>query len=175
VAHPLLTCPGGGGIELEERKSSVTIEAKLSELNLTLPAAPKPIAAYVPAVRSGDLLFISGQLPLVDGQPMCEGRVPGQVEIETAQRCAGQCVLNGLAVVRDYLQGDWSKLRRIVRIGVFVQSDDGFAGQSGVANGASELLVELLGEAGRHARAAVGVNALPLNCPVEVELLVEVG
>lgn len=151
------------------------IEAKLSELKLTLPVAPKPIAAYVPAVRTGDLLFISGQVPLVDGKPMAEGAVPGKVDIETAQRCARQCVLNGLAVVKDQLGGDWTKLRRIVRIGVFVQSDDGFAGQSQVANGASELLVELLGEAGKHARAAVGVNALPLNCPVEVELLVEVG
>jgi len=149
------------------------IEAKLKELGIALPEPSKPIAAYVPAVQTGDLLFVAGQLPLIDGKPMHDGKVPAHVHLEDAQACARQCVLNGLAAIKQHLDGDWAKLKRIVRVGVYVQSYDQFAGHASVANGASELLVELFGEAGKHARVAVGVNSLPLNCPVEVELLVE--
>ena len=118
--------------------------------------------------------FFSGQLPLVSGQLLSTGKVPSQVSVEQAQQAARQCVLNGLAAALAQIDGDWKHLVRVVRIGVFVQSDDDFFQQSQVANGASELLQSILGEAGRHARAAIGVNALPLNSPVEVEFLFEV-
>lgn len=153
----------------------MSIDAKLAELGLVLPAPPKPVAAYVPCVRSGNLVFVSGQLPFAAGQLLFTGRVPSPVDLEEAQECARQCVLNGLAILKAEIGGDWSKLVRVVRIGVFVQSADGYADQPQVANGASELLVKILGDAGRHARAAVGVNALPLNAPVEVEFVFEVA
>lgn len=152
----------------------MSIEQKLSELGLHLHAAAKPVAAYVPAVRTGNLVLVSGQLPLTAGQLLAEGRVPSRVSVEQAQQAAVQCVLNGLAALKAELGGDLSSLKRVLRLGVFVQSDDGFHDQPIVANGASELLEKLLGEAGRHARAAVGVNALPLNATVEIEFLFEV-
>jgi len=152
----------------------MSIEARLHELGLALPAVAKPVAAYVPAVQSGSHIFVSGQLPFLDGQLLSIGRVPSRVSVEAAQQAARQCVLNGLAAVGEQLGGDWKRLVRVVRIGVFVQSDDDFFQQSQVANGASELLQAILGDAGRHARAAVGVNALPMNTPVEVEFLFEV-
>lgn len=152
----------------------MSIEKKLSELGLQLHAAPKPVAAYVPAVRTGNLVLVSGQLPLTAGQLLAVGRVSSQVGIDQAREAAVQCVLNGLAALKAELGGDLSSLKRVVRLGVFVQSDDGFSDQPMVANGASELLETLLGEAGRHARAAVGVNALPLNATVEIEFLFEV-
>ena len=150
------------------------VDGKLLELGLVWPVPPKPLAAYVPAVRSGNWLVVSGQLPFRDGKLAATGRVPSGINIEQAQAAAQQCVLNGLAVVRAELGGDWSRLVRVVRIGAFVASDDGFTEQAKVANGASELLLRLLGENGRHARAAVGVNALPLGAAVEIEMLVEV-
>jgi enamine deaminase RidA (YjgF/YER057c/UK114 family) len=119
-------------------------------------------------------LFVSGQLPMHDGRLFTPGRVPGEVPIELAQRAAAQCAVNALAIVNNELAGDWSKFVRVVRIGVFVQSDDAFHDQAKVANGASELLQQVLGEAGRHARAAVGVNALPLNACVEIEFIFEI-
>ncbi len=152
----------------------MSIESKLAELGLTLPEAPKPVAAYVPAVTSCGQVIVSGQLPLKDGALMSEGKIPSQVSIDDAQAAARQCVLNGLAVLKAELGGSLDRLIRVVRIGAFVQSDDDFYGQPQVANGASELLQEILGEAGLHARAAVGVNALPLNASVEVEFLFEV-
>jgi enamine deaminase RidA (YjgF/YER057c/UK114 family) len=150
------------------------ITAKLKELNLTLPTPPKPVASYVPAVRVGDLVYVSGQLPMKDGQLLATGKAPTQVSVEQAQAAARQCALNALAIVHTEIGGDWSRLIRVVRLGVFVQCDDTFAQQPQVANGASDLLQQLLGDAGRHARAAVGVNALPLNAVVEVELLAQV-
>jgi enamine deaminase RidA (YjgF/YER057c/UK114 family) len=152
--------------------------ARLAELGLALPAAPKPVAAYVPWVRSGSLLFIAGQIPFVpgaDGKPalLAKGAVPGQVTPEKAIECARQCVLNGLAVIQDAV-GDLRRVRRVVRVGVFVCSEAGFYEQPRVANGASELLVSVFGERGKHARAAVGSIALPLGAPVEVEFTVEV-
>ncbi len=152
----------------------MSIESKLEELGLSLPQAPKPVAAYVPAVSSRGQVIVSGQLPMQNGELISTGKVPSQVSIEDAQAAARQCVLNGLAVLKAELDGDLGRLVRVVRIGAFVQSDDDFFAQPQVANGASEFLLELLGDAGRHARAAVGVNALPLNAVVEVEFTFEV-
>ena len=152
----------------------MTFEQQLAALGLTLPPAPKPVASYIPAVRSGNLIFVSGQLPFKDGQLLATGPVPSVCSIESAQAAARQCVLNGLAVVGDQIGGDFTRVVRIVRVGAFVQSDDGFTEQPKVANGGSELLQQLFGEPGRHARAAVGTNALPLGASVEIELLVEV-
>jgi len=151
------------------------VAAKLAELNIELPQPVAPIASYVPAVRTGSLLIISGQLPMADGNLLATGKVPSHVKIDAAAKAAGQCAINALAIVADHLDGDWSKLKRIVRLGVFVQSADSFSDQSIVANGASDLMVSLFGDAGKHARAAVGVNALPLNAAVEVEMTVELA
>ncbi|RLS61891.1 MAG: RidA family protein [Planctomycetota bacterium] len=148
--------------------------AELTRLGLVLPAAPKPVAAYVPAVRTGNLIFVSGQLPMSSGQLLATGPVPSKISIEDAQKAARQCALNALAVVADQLGGDLRKIKRVVRLGVFVQSDDRFDGQPKVANGASEFMQEVFGDAGRHARAAVGTNALPLDATVEVEVIFEV-
>ena len=150
------------------------IADRLSELGITLPVSPKPVAAYVPWVRSGNLIYISGQLPFVDGALTVTGPVPSGVSIEDAAAAARMCAINALAVVNDALDGDLSKVRRVVRLGAFVQSDDRFGAQPTVANGASELMLEVFGDAGRHARAAVGVNALPLDASVEVECIFEV-
>jgi enamine deaminase RidA (YjgF/YER057c/UK114 family) len=150
------------------------VSAKLRELGWALPKPAAPIAAYVPCIRTGSLLFVSGQLPWRDGKLTAIGRVPSVVSIESAQTAAAQCAVMGLAVVGGELGGDWERLVRVVRIGVFVLSDDTFTEQARVANGASELLQQVLGETGRHARAAVGVNALPMGAAVEVELLFEV-
>ena len=152
----------------------MNIEHKLTELEITLPEAPAPVASYVPAVRTGNLVVVSGQLPFRAGTLLFTGPVASAVSVEQGQEAARQCVLNGLAVLKRELDGDLSRLVRVVRIGAFVQSDDDFSEQARVANGASELLQELCGEAGRHARAAVGVNALPLDTPVEIEFLFEV-
>jgi enamine deaminase RidA (YjgF/YER057c/UK114 family) len=149
------------------------IAGRLKELGWALPPAPKPIAAYVPAVRSGNLLFVSGQLPMRDGKLQSAGPVPSAVPLAAAQTAAAQCAVNALAILDAELGGNWDQFKRVVRIGVFVNSDSGFADQAKVANGASELLQQVLGEAGRHARAAVGVNALPLGAAVEAEFLFE--
>ncbi|RMH28804.1 MAG: RidA family protein [Planctomycetota bacterium] len=147
---------------------------RLSTLGLSLPEAPKPVAAYVPAVLADRLLFVSGQLPFRDGALMATGRVPADVTIEAATSCARQCVLNGLAVAADAL-GDLDRVERVVRVGCFVACEPGFGDQPKVANGASELLQEIFGESGRHARAAVGSVALPLNAPIEVEFLFKIA
>jgi len=152
----------------------MTIEHRLTELGMTLPDAPAPVASYVSCVRTGNLVVVSGQLPFRAGKLLFTGPVPSAVTVEQAQEAARQCVLNGLAVLKRELDYDLSKLVRVVRVGAFIQSDNDFSDQARVANGASELLQELCGEAGRHARAAVGVNALPLDTPVEIEFLFEV-
>lgn len=146
--------------------------SRLDRLGLTLPEPAKPVASYVPSalVSSGCQVFISGQIPFRNGQLIAKGTVPGAVSIETAQECARQCVLNGLAALKAEI-GSFDRLRRVIRLGVFVACEPGFYDQPKVANGASDLLVELLGESGKHARAAVGCPALPLNAPVEVEFL----
>jgi enamine deaminase RidA (YjgF/YER057c/UK114 family) len=148
-------------------------ETRIAELNLTLPEPPRPVAAYIPSRRIGNLLYISGQIPVRDGRMLAKGTVPGQVSPELALECARQCVLNGLAVARAAL-GSLNNIRQVVRIGCFIASEPGYYDQPAIANGASELLVEIFGEAGKHARAAVGSIALPLGAPVEVEFLFEV-
>ena len=150
--------------------STSAVEVALARLGLLLPPAPKPVASYVPVRRAGNLLFVSGQLPMRDGVLMAAGAVPSVVSVEVAREAARQCVLNGLAAVKADI-GDLSLVRDVIRVGVFVQSDSEFDGQPEVANGASDLLVALFGESGRHSRAAVGVNALPRNAAVEIEFV----
>ncbi len=144
---------------------------RLAELGLTLPTPARPIASYQPAVLTGSLLVVSGQLPMREGTLLYKGKVPDQVTLEQAQAAARQATLNALAIVDEAMDHDWSRLERVVRVGVFVACTADFVEQAKVANGASDLLYQLLGEPGRHARAAVGVNVLPLDAPVEVELM----
>lgn len=150
-----------------------TPEERLEALGLQVPEVPKPVAAYIPAVRSGNQVYTSGQLPMRDGQLMYAGKVGGEVTSEEAVECARQCALNALAAVRAEL-GSLSAVKRVVKVVAFVASTPDFTGQPQVANGVSELLGEVFGDAGRHARSAVGVPVLPLDAPVEVELLVEI-
>jgi len=152
----------------------MNITSKLADLGWLLPESPKPVGAYVPAVVTGNLLFVSGQLPFWNGKLLAEGKVPTDVNLETAQKAAAQCAVNALAIVGAELNGNWDRLVRVVRIGVFVQCESAFHDQAKVANGASELLRDVMGDAGRHARAAVGANTLPLNSAVEVEFLFEI-
>jgi len=146
---------------------------RLAELGLALPPVAAPVAAYVPAVRTGDLVWTSGQLPFVDGALPATGRVGAEVSPETAAELARTCALNALAAVNELVGLD--TVRRVVKVVGFVASAPGFYGQPAVVNGASELLGAVFGPAGQHARSAVGVAALPLGAPVEVELVVEVA
>lgn len=148
-------------------------EDNLNRLGIRLPAAPKPIASYVPYVIAGKMVFISGQLPSRDGQIVFKGRLPDEVTVEQGQEAAKLAVINALAVLQKACEGDFKKVDRVVRMGVFVQSENSFKQQSAIANGASDLLMEVFGETGRHVRAAVGVNALPLGATVELELIVQ--
>jgi enamine deaminase RidA (YjgF/YER057c/UK114 family) len=150
-----------------------TPEERLEQLGHPLPEVAKPVASYVPAVRSGNHVYTSGQLPMREGKLITTGKVGGDVTPEDAQDCARQCVLNALAAVRAEV-GDLSAVKRVVKVVAFVASTPDFTGQPGVANGASELLGEVFGDVGKHARSAVGVPVLPLDAPVEVELVVEV-
>jgi enamine deaminase RidA (YjgF/YER057c/UK114 family) len=149
-----------------------TPEERLAELGLEVPEVATPVAAYIPAVRSGNHVFTSGQLPIRAGELMATGLVGSEVTAEEAYACARQCALNAIAAVKSQV-GDLSGVKRVVKVVGFVASAPGFTGQPGVVNGASDLLGEVFGDAGRHARSAVGVAALPLGAPVEVELLVE--
>jgi enamine deaminase RidA (YjgF/YER057c/UK114 family) len=148
-------------------------EARLAALGLTLPPVAAPLAAYVPAVRSGPYVYTAGQLPLANGKLLMTGRVGAQVSVEEAASLARTCALNALAAVAS-VTGGLSAVTRIVKIVGFVASDPSFTGQPLVVNGASELLLEVFGDSGRHARSAVGVAALPLDAPVEIELIAEV-
>jgi enamine deaminase RidA (YjgF/YER057c/UK114 family) len=150
-----------------------TAEERLAELGLTLPTDTPPLAAYVPAVRTGNLVFTSGQLPRIDGELTHVGKVGAEVTPEQAKEAAQACALNAIAAVKGEI-GDLEKVRRVVKVVGFVASAPGFSGQPGVVNGASELLGKVFGDAGVHARSAVGVAALPLDVPVEVEMIVEV-
>ena len=150
-----------------------TPEERLAEMGLAVPEVAKPVASYIPAVRSGDHVYTSGQLPMRDGQLITTGKVGGEVSPEEAVECARQCALNAIAAVRAEI-GELSHVKRVVKVVAFVSSTPDFTGQPGVANGASELLGEVFGDAGRHARSAVGVPVLPLDAPVELELVVEV-
>lgn len=151
-----------------------TPEERLAELGLEVPEVVPPVAAYVPAVRTGAYVYTSGQVPLRDGELVAKGKVGAEVTEEQAYECARQCGLNALAAVRAEV-GELSAIKRVVKAVVFVASAPDFTRQPQVANGVSELLGDVFGDAGKHARSAVGVAALPLDCPVEVELVVEVG
>ena len=151
----------------------MSASARLAELGLTLPTVAAPVAAYVPTVRTGNLVWTSGQLPFVDGSLPITGKVGAEVEAGRAQELARTCALNALAAIAAEI-GDLDRVRRVVKVVGFVASAPGFFGQPGVINGASELLGQVFGEAGRHARSAVGVAVLPLDAPVEVEVVVEV-
>ena len=151
-----------------------TPEQRLEALGLELPEAAAPLAAYVPAVRSGNLVFSAGQLPWRDGELVATGKVGGEVDPDLATEAARYCALNALAAVCT-VTGDLSAVTRVVKVVGFVASLPSFTGQPAVVNGASELLVDVFGEHGVHARSAVGVASLPLDTPVEVELVVEVS
>ncbi len=151
----------------------MTPEENLQQLGLVLPPAPKPVGAYVPAMRTGNLLYISGQLPMKEGQLLATGHVNGEVSVEEAQTCARQALLNALAVVAAEI-GGLSKVVRVVRLTGHISSDRGFTDQAKILNAASDLLVQAFGDAGRHSRAALGAAELPLGAPVEVELILEV-
>ncbi|MEM8834703.1 MAG: RidA family protein [Planctomycetota bacterium] len=146
------------------------VEARLRSLNLTLPEPVAPLASYVPAVsvHAGALVLISGQIPTKDGAIMATGRVPSEVSEQLATECARQCVVNALASLKAEV-GDLQRVRRVVKLGIFVACDPGFGNQPEVGNGASDLIGEIFGDNGRHARAAVGVPALPRNVPVEID------
>jgi len=148
-------------------------EERLAELGLSVPEVAKPVAVYVPAVRSGHHVFTSGQLPMRAGELIATGKVGGEVTQEEAVECARQCGLNAIAAVKAEI-GDLGAVKRIVKVVCFVASTPDFTGQPQVANGVSELLGAVFGDAGVHARSAVGVPVLPLDSPVEVELVVEV-
>lgn len=147
-------------------------QEKLKQLGINVVKPAGTFGTYVPARRAGSLIYIAGQLPMKDGKLVAEGPVPTATSIETAQVAARQCVINALGAV-ETLPGGIAQIKSVVRVGVFVQCVDGFGDQPKIANAASELLIELFGEAGRHARAAVGTNALPLNASVEIEFLFE--
>ena len=148
------------------------VEDRLSELGLTVPAVAAPVAAYVPAIRDGNLVMTSGQLPMVDGELAATGKVGAQVSAEDAAQLAQTCALNAIAAVKSLV--DDLDTVRVVKVVGFVASDPSFTGQPAVINGASELLAKAFGDKGAHARSAVGVAVLPLDAPVEVEITVSV-
>ncbi len=150
----------------------MTPEQNLKALGIDLPAPAEPVGAYVPAVRARELVFTAGQIPMQDGQLVCTGKVPAEVSLEAAQAAARQCVRNALAAVRAEL-GTLDAVVRVVRMNVFVSSSPGFMGQAQVANAASEMLAEIFGDAGRHTRCAIGAAELPLDAPVELDLIVQ--
>ncbi len=150
----------------------MTTSERLAELGIQIPAVAKPVASYVPATIAGNLVFTAGQLPFVDGALPETGKVGAEVSAEAAQRYARTAVLNALAAAETVI-GSVDRITRIVKLVVFVASAPDFSGQPAVANGASDTLVEIFGDAGRHARSAVGVAVLPLDAPVELELIVE--
>jgi len=151
-----------------------TPEERLADMGLAVPSVAKPVAAYVPAVRSGSYVFTSGQLPMVDGALAATGKLGGEIDADQGKDLARICALNALAAIRAEI-GDLSAITRVVKVVGFVASTPEFTGQPGVVNGASELLGEVFRDLGVHARSAVGVASLPLDAPVEVELIVEVG
>ena len=147
----------------------MSLRDELKRLNITIPQLAGPFGSYVPARRSGNLIFISGQLPMREGKLLATGAVPSRCTVEQARLAASQCVINALAAAATAI--DLDHLRGVVRIGVFVNSDPAFFEQPKVANAASELLIQLFGEKGQHARAAVGVSSLPLDAAVEIEFV----
>ncbi len=168
-----LCCQGCESVPLGCGSSSEKpANVRLSELGITLPKVTTPVAAYVNVVESGNLIFVSGQLPMREGKVIYTGKVDRDIELAQAQKAARLCAINALAAIKAQL-GSLDKVNRIVRIEVFVNSSAGFTGQSQVANGASLLLQQVFGDAGRHTRMAVGVAQLPLNAAVEIAMIVE--
>ncbi|RWX75613.1 RidA family protein [Neorhizobium lilium] len=151
------------------------IDSRLEEMGITLPQAAAPAANYLPFVISGNLLFISGQLPNENGKVAVTGLVGSDVDVATAQRAAELCAINILAQAKAALGGDLTRIKRVVKLTSFVASAAGFVEQHVVTNGASNLMANVLGEAGKHARAAVGMAALPFNASVEVEAIIEIA
>jgi enamine deaminase RidA (YjgF/YER057c/UK114 family) len=149
------------------------VRAKLAELGLTLPVAAKPVAAYVPAIRTGNIVFTAGQLPLVNGEMAGTGKVGSDVSVDDAKKLAQICAINCLAAVETV--ADVNKIVKIVRVVGYVNGVPGFINQPAVVNGASELFLHIWGEVGKHARSAVGIAELPLNAPVEIELTVQIS
>jgi enamine deaminase RidA (YjgF/YER057c/UK114 family) len=169
----LICCQGCKSVPLISGQSGEkTVNVRLSELGIILPNVSTPVAAYVNVVESGDLIFVSGQLPVRDGKVVYTGKVGRDIEPARAQEAARLCAINALAALKAQL-GSLGKVRRIVRLEVFVNSAAGFTGQSQVANGASLLLQQVFGDVGKHTRMAVGVAELPLNAAVEVAMIVE--
>ena len=152
---------------------TTSFEAQVTALGLVLPAPPKPVATYIPVVQTGNLLFLSGMIPLRDGTLTVAGKLGKDISVEQGYEAAKICVLNALAVIRQHL-GTLDRVKQIVKLVGYVASAEGFVQQPAVINGASDLLVKIFGDAGRHARVAVGAAALPLNAPVEIELIVQV-
>ena len=150
------------------------IEEKLNELGVSLPTAPKPAGSYVPVVVSGKLAFVSGQIPIKDGQVIYQGKVGIEQSIEQAQKAAKLCIINGLAQINTYF-GTLDNLENIIKISGFVNSAHDFTEHPKVINAASDFLVEIFGEEGRHSRIAIGVSSLPLNATVEIDMLVEIS
>ena len=150
------------------------IEEKLVALNIVLPTPPKPAGSYTPVVKTGNLIFVSGQIPIKEGKVIFQGKVPIHVSIDDAQKAAKLCIINVLAQLKAEL-GTLDKVRRIVRISGFVNSSQDFTDQSKVINAASDLLFEIFGENGKHSRIAVGVASLPLNSTVEIDLIAEIS
>ncbi len=159
---------------MSDSDAQSTPEERLEQLGLAVPEVVKPVAAYVPAVRTGNYVYTSGQLPMRDGNLLMTGKVGGDISPEQGVECAQQCALNALAAVRSVVE-DLSHVVRVVKVVAFVSSTPDFTGQPRVANGASELVGKVFADAGQHARSAVGVSALPLDAPVEVEMVVEVS
>ena len=151
-----------------------TVEERIRGLGLELPEAPKPVASYVPAVQSGDLVFTSGQIPFVNGNLIYTGRVGAELTIEQGAECARICALNCIAAVKSVI-GDLNRIQRVVRLTGFVRGAEGFRDQPKVLNGASDLVLQIFGEKGRHSRLAIGTNDLPLGAPVEIDMIVEIG
>ncbi|MGH7260362.1 MAG: RidA family protein [Nitrospiraceae bacterium] len=151
----------------------MSFERKLTDLGIALPAPPKPVATYVPAVQAGDLLFLSGVIPFRDGKLVFEGKLGRELTVEQGYAAARLAVLNALAIVRQAL-GTLDRVKRVVRMTGHVASAEGFVQHPAVINGASDLLVKIFGDAGQHARVALGAAELPLNAPVEIELIVQI-
>ena len=153
----------------------MTLDAKLQELDLTLPAVAAPAANYVPYVVSGNMVYVSGQIPFLNGEKMHLGRVGEDLSTEDGAAAAQACALNILAQVNEAVGGDWSRVRRCVKLGGFVNCTPDFTDQPTVINGASNLIADVMGEAGKHARFAVGAPSLPLGVAVEVDAVFEIG
>ena len=148
-------------------------EERLKELSLDLPPAPQPVASYVPVVVSGDLAFVAGQVAMSEGKPLWSGKLGAEIDVDTGIQAARRCAMQALSALRAEL-GSLDRVARIVKVSVYVASAEGFTDQPKVANGASDLFVDVFGDAGRHARAAVGVAELPLGAPIEVEVIAEI-